>query len=74
MEPLDASGTGQGKAPKVIAIMGATGAGKSSFIKLVTESSNVKIGHGLTSGQSQRDQIHQRDTIPENVRDYADLD
>jgi predicted kinase len=35
---------------KIIAVMGATGAGKSSFIKLVTESDEVLVAHGLESG------------------------
>lgn len=34
----------------VIAVMGVTGAGKSSFVKLATGDSNVKIGHGLNAG------------------------
>lgn len=38
-------------AEEIIAVMGATGAGKSSFIKMVTEDEGVVIGHGLTSGE-----------------------
>lgn len=34
----------------VIAVMGETGSGKSSFISRVTCLDSVKIGHGLTSG------------------------
>jgi hypothetical protein len=34
----------------VVAIMGLTGAGKSSFIQTVTEYTDVGIGHGLDSG------------------------
>jgi len=35
----------------VIAVMGVTGCGKSSFIKKVTGSSDVKVGGSLTSGK-----------------------
>ena len=38
-------------AEEIIAVMGATGAGKSSFIKMVTEDEGVVVGHGLTSGE-----------------------
>jgi predicted GTPase len=34
----------------IIAVMGETGSGKSSFIQRVTRSDSVKIGHGLESG------------------------
>jgi predicted GTPase len=34
----------------IIALMGETGSGKSSFIKRITGSDTVKIGHGLNSG------------------------
>jgi GTP-binding protein EngB required for normal cell division len=34
----------------VIAVMGLTGVGKSSFIKNVTDYEDFQIGHGLTSG------------------------
>lgn len=34
----------------IIALMGETGSGKSSFIQNVTGSKSVKIGHGLESG------------------------
>ncbi len=34
----------------IIAVMGVTGAGKSSFIKLVTGDASVKIGHSQESG------------------------
>jgi len=34
----------------VIAVMGLTGVGKSSFIKNVTGREDIHIGHGLTSG------------------------
>ena len=34
----------------VIAVMGLTGVGKSSFIKNVTGREDIQIGHGLTSG------------------------
>lgn len=37
---------------RIIAVMGATGAGKSSLIRLVTENSEVAVGHGLTSGKN----------------------
>lgn len=35
----------------VIAVMGVTGCGKSSFIKKVTGRSDVKVGDNLTSGK-----------------------
>ena len=38
--------------PKIIALMGATGAGKSSMIKLITGDESVTIAHGLESGKS----------------------
>jgi predicted GTPase len=34
----------------IIALMGETGSGKSSFIQRVTGSDSVKIGHSLHSG------------------------
>lgn len=34
----------------LIAVMGSTGVGKSTFIKTVTENEHVKIGHGLRTG------------------------
>ncbi|OAL42937.1 hypothetical protein IQ07DRAFT_553401 [Pyrenochaeta sp. DS3sAY3a] len=37
----------------VVAVMGVTGAGKSSFIKLVTRDERIKIGHGLESETSE---------------------
>ena len=38
----------------VVAVMGATGAGKSSFIKRVTSSEAVVVGDGLQSGTQAR--------------------
>ena len=38
-------------ASNVLAVMGITGAGKSSFIKLVTRDPTVKIGHDQTAGE-----------------------
>jgi AAA15 family ATPase/GTPase len=35
----------------VIAVMGPTGVGKSSFIKALTGAKDIVIGHGLTSGE-----------------------
>lgn len=35
----------------VIAVMGMTGAGKSTFIKSVTGREDIRVGHGLSSGQ-----------------------
>ncbi|KIW68353.1 hypothetical protein PV04_04306 [Phialophora macrospora] len=35
----------------VIAVMGPTGVGKSSFIKTLTGAKDIVIGHGLTSGE-----------------------
>ena len=34
----------------VVAVMGVTGAGKSSFIQDVTGDQNIRIGHDLESG------------------------
>lgn len=34
----------------VVALMGATGTGKSSFINLVTGKEDAKVAHGLYSG------------------------
>jgi ABC-type transport system involved in cytochrome bd biosynthesis fused ATPase/permease subunit len=38
--------------PILIAVMGCTGAGKSSFVRLVTGNNEVKVGHHLTSSKS----------------------
>jgi len=38
--------------PCVVAIMGVTGAGKSSFIKLVTGNEKITIDHGMESETS----------------------
>lgn len=35
----------------VIAVMGPTGTGKSSFIKRLTGAPNIVIGHSIASGQ-----------------------
>jgi putative ribosome biogenesis GTPase RsgA len=35
----------------VIAVIGPTGVGKSSFIKTLTGNEDIVIGHGLTSGE-----------------------
>ena len=35
----------------IVPVMGVTGAGKSSFIKLVTGSSDILVGHGLAAGK-----------------------
>lgn len=35
----------------VIAVMGATGVGKSSFVRLVTGNTDIPIGHSLKSGK-----------------------
>ena len=42
-------------APKeevVVAVMGVTGSGKSTFIKTMTKNAGVHVGHGLESGTS----------------------
>jgi ABC-type proline/glycine betaine transport system ATPase subunit len=39
----------------VVAFMGVTGSGKSSFIKALTGRNDIVVGHGLTSSTSQRD-------------------
>src|SRR4051812_4080993 len=38
----------------LIAVMGCTGAGKSSFIRLVTGARNVDVGHSLSSSECPR--------------------
>ena len=42
-----------GSDDKVIAIMGVTGAGKSSFVRAVTGDKSIEVGDALQSGQSQ---------------------
>jgi ABC-type Mn2+/Zn2+ transport system ATPase subunit len=36
---------------RIVAVMGATGSGKSSLIKLATGDSDSRVGHGLKSGK-----------------------
>ena len=36
----------------VIAVMGVTGSGKSTFIRTMTGNDSVHVGHGLESGNS----------------------
>jgi hypothetical protein len=36
----------------VVAVMGVTGAGKSSFIRKVTGNDEVRVGEGLQSGEA----------------------
>lgn len=36
----------------LIAVMGVTGAGKSSFVKLITGNPNVRVGHSLHAGKA----------------------
>jgi ABC-type transport system involved in cytochrome bd biosynthesis fused ATPase/permease subunit len=38
--------------PILVAVMGLTGAGKSSFVQLVTGDKDIQIGHGLKSSKS----------------------
>jgi ABC-type proline/glycine betaine transport system ATPase subunit len=38
----------------VIAIMGMTGVGKSTFIRTITGCDDIVIGHGLMSGKQRR--------------------
>lgn len=38
---------------KLIAVMGVTGTGKSSFIRLVTGDESIKVGETLESGELQ---------------------
>jgi len=40
----------RGDDKKLIAVMGVTGAGKSSLIKALTAKDDVRVGHGLESG------------------------
>jgi ribosome biogenesis GTPase A len=39
----------------VVAFMGVTGSGKSSFIKALTGRNDIVVGHGLMSSTSQHD-------------------
>lgn len=41
------------KMPIAIAVMGATGTGKSSLIKLITRNENIKVGHSVNSETSE---------------------
>lgn len=38
------------EADVIIAIMGVTGVGKSTFIKTITGREDIAVGHGLSSG------------------------
>ena len=38
------------EADVIIAVMGATGVGKSTFIKTITGREDIAVGHGLFSG------------------------
>ena len=37
----------------VLAVMGETGVGKSTFVKLVTGNKNIAIGHSMESGKEE---------------------
>jgi ABC-type hemin transport system ATPase subunit len=37
---------------RIVAVMGATGSGKSNLIKLATGDSDSKVGHSLKSGKT----------------------
>lgn len=37
---------------KVVLVMGATGAGKSTIVKRISGDMDAKIGHGLQSGET----------------------
>ncbi|KAG8849274.1 hypothetical protein FRB91_010091 [Serendipita sp. 411] len=54
----------------VIAVMGATGVGKSTFIRLATRNDNVTVGHGL---RSQTDTV-QLVRYSRNNKNYVFLD
>jgi ABC-type hemin transport system ATPase subunit len=41
----------------IIAVMGMTGAGKSTFIRRITGDQSIKVGHKLSSGKSNTLQI-----------------
>lgn len=41
-----------GSEDRVVAVMGPTGAGKSTFVHAVTGDKSIQVGHGLASGQS----------------------
>jgi predicted GTPase len=47
----------------VIAVMGVTGAGKSSFIATVTGQKGIQVGHDLYSGKSFYESMNVRELI-----------
>jgi len=51
VSPHSRIGSGSSSEDVVIAVMGVTGAGKSSFIAKVTGRSDIAVGHSLDSGK-----------------------
>jgi ABC-type branched-subunit amino acid transport system ATPase component len=47
----------------VIAVMGVTGAGKSSFVATVTGQKDIRVGHDLYSGKSFHESMNVRELI-----------
>ena len=45
---------------KVVAVMGVTGSGKSSFIKTLTGREDIQVGHTLKSGEVSYILTHRR--------------
>ena len=39
----------------IVAVMGVTGAGKSSFIRRLAANDDVQVGHSLQSSKTERD-------------------
>jgi predicted GTPase len=60
-QPSSSNGEGASQnADVVIAIMGVTGAGKSSFIACVTGRKDIKVGHELYSGKFYHESMNAR--------------
>jgi ABC-type transport system involved in cytochrome bd biosynthesis fused ATPase/permease subunit len=54
LQPFAESAMASQPGDVVIAVMGMTGVGKSSFIQRVTGRKDIRIGHSLSSGMSMR--------------------
>lgn len=52
----------------VMALMGVTGAGKSTFIKRVTDRADIQIGHDLTSGKAIQAEAQVKETSEYSIK------